>query len=187
MILYDTWRFLNYPIIKFMNWDEANKKNMMYTYTDFIFMDLPEITFIKFIKFIVILNIFKIVITIQSVFFIYGVLCSFVKKEVRPIKCRGILHTTFIAIPWSQGCITYIVIKNGSWKKKKIELFLNILSILIWGKSRWSINNVLFIQTYWDNIRLGNQKFKYSFEFIIENYYKQSYKKHCEFCNTRKI
>lgn len=138
----------------FYTWEKAYEKIFLYSYGDF-FNECSKIKFINFLFFIIINQIVRFIFIIELVITADLVLIRimFKNKNVDIKNTNSIVILLFLHIPWLFSAIINNRIKNKKFlSKEEFRIFvLNWKFVLIWGRSRWSINNTIFLYKTFKN------------------------------------
>jgi len=140
--LYDLWKIINK---KNHSWIDSVDNNLIYSYSDFLLIDLKNVKLIEIILFIFFIYIYR------KIFIVYIILiCVLVLIE----KWVNIKKPTSLLILLFKNALIYarilkkIKLINILNKKFMRNLFINLIFILIWGYPRFMIINSLFLFNY---------------------------------------
>jgi len=179
-----------YKIYKKINidWWYSYRADLIYNYSDFILKDLKRIKIKGLILFVITLKILKIILIIQTIFFLF-----FFTKIMLGIKTnissRGFFVDIFINNPKIMAYLFIYNIKNFKITRRFILIsILNINNIFLWSYPRFIMNNAFVIVKFLISIKEGPRVFtsKDYIKFILylqKNFFTDSIEKYKELIN----
>ncbi len=156
-LLYDLWKIINK---KNHSWIDSVDNNLIYSYSDFLLIDLKNVKFIEIILFIFFIYIYR------KIFIVYIILICvlvLIEKWVNIKKPTSLLILLFKNALISARILKKIKLINILNKNFIRNFIINLIFILIWGYPRFMIINSLFLFNYLFNW------FKYSPKINIKN------------------
>ena len=167
-VIYDFYKILK---VKNIKWDKAFYDNKVYSYSDFILKDLPNLNIKTIIFFIFILNINILIFKIQILFFIYFLILFSFKLmfglEIKIEVSKKITKRILIEYPkmFSIMFLNRIISKKIPNKEEIKKIIVNYNHIVIWGNIRIIVNNCILITKISTNL-LKDPNIEYNYSYF---------------------